>query len=70
MAKADIEIKYAVEQAIHAKLQSLLQQIWDDHGICIQNLSAKWTDVSSVEDPKMLLDELTMQSNTKRRSFS
>lgn len=65
MAKADLELKVSVEKAIHEGLQKVLQQIWDDHKVCVRDISVDWVDVSTPAEPKMMMTSLDMRSTTK-----
>jgi len=65
MAKADLELKVAVEKAIHTALQDVAQTIWDEHGICVEDVSIDWVDVSTPVEPKMFVTELTTRMRTK-----
>ena len=65
MAKADLELKVSVEKAIHEGLQEVLQQIWDDHKVCVREISVDWVDVSTPAEPRMLLTSLDMRTSTK-----
>lgn len=64
MAKADFELKVSLERAIHDGIQQVLQQIWDDHKVCVREISVDWVDASSPADPKMILTRLDMRTST------
>jgi len=65
MEKARLELHVSVEKAIHEVLQKVLQEIWDDHKLCVIEISVDWFDASTPAEPKMMLTGLDMRSTTK-----
>lgn len=62
---AECTISISVEKTIHEGLQQALQQIWDDHRICVYEVSADWEDVSTMGESRMRLTGLHMQTMSK-----
>lgn len=62
---AELKMKVSVEKAIHSSLQDILQKIWDEFGVRVDDLSADWIDVSSPVEPEMRLTGINMRTTTK-----
>lgn len=65
MATVDLEMKVSVEKAVHDAIRTCLQDICDTHGLRVDSISARWIDVSSPGEIKMLITDLSMQTCTK-----
>jgi hypothetical protein len=65
MAFPDLDLTVPVEKAIHEQLQNLLQEIWDKHKVCVNELRPNWFDVSDMGESKMLLTGLELKTTTK-----
>lgn len=45
---ASNELTVSAEQVVHSAMADTLQKLWDDYGICVKDLTAEWTEYSSV----------------------
>jgi hypothetical protein len=65
MAKPDLEVKVSIEKAIHVGLQTVFQEIWDEHQICVKSVKTDWLDASGPGHPSMQLLSLDLVTTTK-----
>jgi len=54
-----------VEQAIHEGMQKVIQNIWDEYQICVRTVSVNWVDLSTLEEPRMMVTGLNIETSTK-----
>jgi len=59
------KITVIVEQAVSSALREVLQAVMDQHGIRIDQLSARWIDISTPADERALVGQLEITSTTR-----
>ena len=61
---ATSEITVAVESAVHKAFRRMAQEVWDQHGICVQSVRFSWIDVSSVNKPRLFVTDVEAETRT------
>jgi len=54
-----------VEKAVHDGLRRIVQGLWDEHHICVQDVWIKWIDISEAGKPAMVVSTVEVRSLTK-----
>ena len=62
VVKEDIKMAH---DHVHVQLRELAQLIWDNHGICVQSVKFAWTDASSYDKIKMIVNEIQVDTLVK-----
>ena len=62
---ATAEITVAVESAVHKAFRRMAQEVWDQHGICVQSVQFSWIDVSNTSKQKLIVDDMEVETLTK-----
>jgi hypothetical protein len=57
-------ISVAVERAVHDGIAEALRIIEAEHGIVVNAIAAEWIDVSTMEQPRFMLQSLRIDSTT------
>ena len=68
IGKRTIEVKVSTEKLLHDILRKMLQQIWNEEGICITDICIKWRDESRIGKPDdLVVTDLRMETLTKEK---
>ena len=63
-----LKVEVSADKLLHDVLRNILQQIWDEDGICITDICVKWRDESQIGKPGDLkVTDLRMETLTKEK---
>jgi len=68
MASLSETVTVAVERAAHDGVRELVRILWEEHGIILKSARISWIDVSTASEPKMLINDIELETITKAGS--
>ena len=66
MADADIAVKVSIETAVHAALREMLQSIYDNNGLRIDEIRVAWLCIDRMNENDAMLTDLQITSTTNQ----
>jgi hypothetical protein len=58
------ELSVSIEAALHKALTKALQEVEQDHGVRVTDLSARWTAAGSLANPRSFLTGLRITTES------
>ncbi len=65
MANGNIQIEVSAESIAHRALIEALQEIYDQYGICVHDLTARWIDESTPDKPFVRVTEVELRTSAR-----
>ena len=53
-----------MEKKAHDLIRCLIQNIWDEHKLCITDINIKWLTVSGMPGPEKFITDVEIRSET------